>query len=232
MSIPRGNGQNGGHFYSNITQPVKIDLNFVTDVANGNGLGVRSVKSNGYVRNVFMHTSASPGVHDGYTNPNPNVGYVLIQFKNNFRYYLGGFAGIVPPLSSSNLTSVSAGTPYVITTLGTTTLAQWQASGLPMGLVPTVGQSFIAIRTGALGGTGTMGAPGIPTVLQTSVVGDPNASINSFPVATAGGAWLLVQLMAATNSSTTTLVAASPADGSVISLPAYFDASSVTIDGL
>lgn len=62
MSMPRGNGQNGGHFYSNITQPVKIDLNFVVDSANGNGLGIRSLKSNGYVDNVFMHTPPLTGI--------------------------------------------------------------------------------------------------------------------------------------------------------------------------
>src|ERR1019366_316582 len=101
MSYARGVGQNGGHFYSNITQPCKIDMNWVVDSTNGNGLGIRSLKSNGYVRNVFMHTSATPGVNDSYTNPNPAVGYALIQFKNSFKYYLGGFTGFVSPISGT-----------------------------------------------------------------------------------------------------------------------------------
>src|ERR1017187_160510 len=55
MSYARGNGQNGGHFYSNVTQPVEIECNFVVDSTNGNGLGIRSLKSNGYIQAVYMN---------------------------------------------------------------------------------------------------------------------------------------------------------------------------------
>ena len=82
--------------------------------ANGNGLGVRSIKSNGFVRNVFMHTTATPGVGDGLTNPNPLAGYALIQLKQNFNVYLGGFSGFVSPTTGSALTSVTNHTPYII----------------------------------------------------------------------------------------------------------------------
>jgi len=232
MSVARGAGQNGGHFYSNITRPISLDCNFIVDSANGNGLGIRSLKSNGYIRNVFMHTSASPGSNKGALNPNPAVGYALIQFENNFNYYLGGYNGFVSPLSSTGLTSTTQHSPYVITSIGSTTLAQFQAAGLPQGLVPTVGQSFIAIATGSLGGSGTLGAPGLPTTLSVSIVGDPNASISNSSIAANGGAYLLVQFAAPTNSSTTTLVAAAPADGSVVGMNFKFDGSSVTIDGL
>jgi hypothetical protein len=90
MAYSRGNGQNGGHFYSNVTQPVDLFVNFVVDPANGNGLGVRSIKSNGYIQNVFMHTTATPGVgNGGLVNPNPQSGTIMFQFKNNYNYYLG-----------------------------------------------------------------------------------------------------------------------------------------------
>jgi hypothetical protein len=107
-----------------------------------------------------MNTNQTPGSNDNYTNPNPAPGYVLIQMKQNFNYYLGGFSGQVIPTTSNSTTSTTSGNVYVITVLGTTTLTQWQAAGLPYGLVPTVGQSFVAIATGAIGGTGGTGADG------------------------------------------------------------------------
>lgn len=232
MSVARGFGLNGQALYTNVCKPITVNLNFIVDSANGNGLGIRSLKSNGYVRNVFMHTTASPGTNDNATNPNPVAGYALIQFKNNFNYYLGGFNGQISPLASTSLTSTTAHSPYVITSLGTTTLAQWQTAGLPMGLTPAVGQSFIALATGAIGGTGTVGAPGVPTNLAVSVIGDPSTEIANSNIAANGGAYLLVQFTASTSSSVTTLVATAPPDGTVIALTANFDGSSVTIDGL
>jgi hypothetical protein len=179
-----------------------------------------------------MHTSATPGTNDGVTNPNPVVGYAMIQFKQNFNKYLGGFFGIIPPLASSNLTSVTNHNPYVITSLGSTTLAQWQAVGLTQGITPAVGVSFIATATASFGGSGTVGAPGVPALAEMSVVGDPNQSISNSSIAANGGAILIVSLLAPTNSSTTTLAPAAPADGSVIGMEFSFDMSSVTIDGL
>lgn len=228
MSVARGNGQNGGHFYSNITQPVKLDFNFVVDATNGNGLGIRSLKSNGYVRNVFMHTSATPGSNNGYLNPNPASGYALIQFNNNYRYYLGGFSGFVTPVSGTPLTSTTAGLAYIIVSLGTTTAAQWLAAGVPPGVTPAVGVSFIAVATGAIGGTGAVEVPatngsGIAVV---DVVGDPNTSINNSNLAANGGAWLLLRFL---NAS---LALTAPAAGSVVGASSFFDISSVTIDGL
>lgn len=232
MSVARGMGQNGGHYYSNITQPVKLDWNFVVDPTNGNGLGIRSLKSNGYVRNVFMHTSASAGSNDGYLNPNPPSGYALIQFNNNFNKYIGGFSGLVSPTTGSTGTSTTNHSVYIIASVGTTTLAQWQAAGLPPGLTPTAGQSFVAIATGALGGTGTVIAAGVSGIVSLEVIGDPNLSIANSSIAQNGGAWLLVQMLGATSSSVTTLIPTAPAAGSVIGMSAFFDLSSVSIDGL
>lgn len=226
MSTPRGNGQNGGHYYSNITQPVKLDANFVVDATNGNGLGIRSLKSNGYIRNVFMHTSATPGSNAGYLNPNPASGYCLVQFKNNFKYYLGGFDGWVSPVSGTPLTSTTAGLAYIIVSLGTTTLAQWLAAGVPPGVTPAVGVSFIAIATGAIGGTGAVEVPAAASVAATEIVGDPNTSLNNSNIAANGGAWLLLRFLDYAGA----LVA--PSNNSVLGFSSFFDISSVTIDGL
>ena len=232
MSVARGFGLNGQALYTNVAKPIEVHLNFVVDSTNGNGLGIRSLKSNGYVRNVFMHTSASPGTNDGALNPNPAAGFALIQFKNNFNYYLGGYSGFVSPVTGSPTGSIVNHTAYIIASLGTTTLAQWQAKGLPLGLTPTVGQSFIATATGALGGTGTVIQPGVSGIVASEVVGDPNGSIANTNLAQNGGAYLLVQFLGATDASTTTLIATAPANGSVCGMTAVFDGSSVTIDGL
>lgn len=230
MSYARGNGQNGGHFYSNITQPVKIYCNFIVDATNGNGLGVRSVKSNGYVENVFMHTSATPGAGpNGYVNPNPASGYILIQMKNNYKVYLGGMSGFSGPLSGTPInvtTGVTTGLAYVIVSLGTTTLAQWQRLGLPIGVTPAVGVAFIAKATTTATGTGTIEVPATAGsgITSVEIVGDTSQAI-SYPISSYGGQWVIASCFA---SGTLT----APAAGSVIGLTLEFDASSVTIDGL
>lgn len=232
MSNARGFSQNGKSYYTNVTKPIDINLNFIVDSTNGNGLGIRSLKSNGYVESVFMNTSSTPGVINGVTNPNPLAGYALVTFKNNFNYYLGGFSGEINPLAGSPLTSVTATHPYVIVSLGTTTLAQWQAVGFPLGFVPAVGSAFVATATGAIGGTGAVEVPGIPSVWKVAIIGDPNQMLNNSSIASNAGAKMLVQFTAPTNSSTTTLIATAPASGTVIGMCFRFDGSSVTIDGI
>lgn len=232
MSVQRGFGLNGKSYYINVTTPQEVMCNFVVDHTNGNGLGIRSLKSNGYIENVFMNTSATPGSNNGHLNPNPIAGFALIQFKNNFNFYLGGFSGFVSPLTGSALTSTTAGHAYVIVSLGTTTLAQWQAAGVPPGLVPSVGMSFIAIATGAIGGTGAVKVPGVSGISSVEVVGDPNQSIANLNIAANAGAYVLVQFLAATSSSVTTVIPTAPADGSVVGMSFMFDRSTVSIDGL
>jgi len=235
MSVARG-FINGGHFYSNLAKPIKIDLNFVIDPANGNGLGIKSLKSNGYVRNVFMNTSATPGEGDGFTNPNPAVGFAWIQLKQNFNAFIGGFSGFVSNLSGSNVaidaTNLTLGQAYVITSLGTSTLADWQAIGLPAGLTPTPGQSFIAIKSGNGAGSGQVQVPVVSGITTVEVVGDPNTMINNSQISANGGAWVLVQFLAASHTYLTTLTPTAPAVGSVVGMSMFFDGSSVTIDGL
>lgn len=229
MSVARGNGQNGGHFYSNITQPVKIYCNFVVDAANGNGLGVRSVKSNGYVQNVFMHTSTTPGSNNGYLNPNPQSGTILVQLKNNYNYYLGGSAGFVSPLSGTPInvtTGTTLGLVYVIVSVGTTTVDQWVKLGLPPGIVPAVGVSFVAKATTTATGTGVIEVPATAGsgITNVEVQGDAHLSTTT-SIAQYSGMWIISNCYA---SGTLT----APAPSSVCAMTFELDASSVTIDGL
>lgn len=232
MSVARGFGLNGKSYYKNVCKPMDVVLNFIVDSTNGNGLGIRSLKSNGYVESVFMHTSSTPGVVGGITNPNPDVGYALITFKNNFNYYLGGYSGQVAPVAGSNLTATVNHSPFVITGLGTATAAQWLAAGVPAGITPAVGVAFIAKATATIGGSATVKVPGVLLATTVSVVGNPNLSISNSNISKNAGAQILVQFSKPTDASTTTLVAASPADGSTVGMTFCFDGSSVTIDGL
>ncbi len=186
--------------YTNVAKPMNVNLSFA--VTPTNGLGITSLKSNGYVRNVFMHTSTTPAANDGYTNPNPANGFALIQFKNNFNYYLNAFAQFQAPTTGSikiDNSALTAGQAYVITTLGNATLATWQGVGLPAGITPAVGVSFIATGTGGAGNTLTsrVSTPTTSGILGVEVVGSPLTSISSSNIASNGGAWVLVQFMAA-----------------------------------
>jgi hypothetical protein len=59
MSVARGFGLNGKSMYMNVCMPKVVNCNFVVDSTNGNGLGIRSLKSNGYIESVYMNTSAA-----------------------------------------------------------------------------------------------------------------------------------------------------------------------------
>lgn len=192
MSVARGNGQNGGHFYSNISQPIKLDIQFT--VTPTNGLGVTSVKSNGYARNVFMHTSTTPASNNGALNPNPADGYALIQLNNQYKYFIGSQAAVIAPLAGSDLTATTAGLVYVITALGTASAAQWLAAGVPAGVTPAVGVAFVAIATGTIGGSATVKVPGSSGVSAVEVVA---ANLVTTSLATYGGSYVMLQFMGA-----------------------------------
>ena len=181
--------------------------NMVVDSTNGNGLGYRNLKGAGIAK-AYMHTSATPAAG----NPNPEAGLVWVQLAQAYSGYITGFGGTVSQLSGTpiNITSgVVQGLPYVIVSLGTTTAAQWQAIGLPVGVVPAVGVSFVASVTGNGVGTGVVEAPasGGAGVAYFDVIGDPNLSANP----SVGGAWILTRCMSGGSIAT-------PADGSVIGL--------------
>lgn len=199
MSVARGFGLNGKSYYTNVCKPTQINLNFIVDSTNGNGLGIRSLKSNGYVQNVFMHTSATPGANNGYTNPNPAVGFALVQLKQNFNYFLGMNAGFVTPVATSTKIDNSAltvGQVYIITTLGDATLAQWQSIGVPVGVTPAVGVAFTALLVGVAGeGNALLSRVMLPTtsgIGLIEVVGDTNTTTNS-NIASNAGQWITVQ---------------------------------------
>jgi hypothetical protein len=188
----------------------QLNCNFVVDSTNGNGLGVRSVKGVG-IKNVFMYTSATPDP----SNPNPATGLILVQLLEGYNGYQGGSFGFNTPVSGTPInvtTGLTPGLAYIITSVGTSTAANWQALGLPVGVTPAIGASFICTSATVGVGTGVVEVPkatgaGIDLI---DVIGDPNAS--SLPT-NGSGAWILCRCLAGS-----TLAATAPADGTVIGL--------------
>lgn len=235
------NFASGGKLYSMHVKPVLLDCNFVVDSTNGNGLGIRSLKGP-MIQNVFMHTSATPGAGNpppGQAtplpiNPNPASGTIVIQLQDNYNRSFSGFNAIVSPVSGSALkidnSALTAGVAYIITTLGDATAAAWHTLGVPAGVTPAVGVSFIAASVGAGSNTSTSrvmttaaAGSGVATI---ETVGDPNASIGPDPTQNQGyGASLILQCRDYTGA----IVA--PTDGTVISIAMYLGDSSVLIQG-
>jgi len=201
------------------TMPVLLSCNFIVDSANGNGLGIRSLKGNG-IQNVYMHTSSTPAAG----SPNPESGVIMVQLQDNYNRYLGGFSGQVSPLSGSNITSTTAGDPYVITSLGTATAAQWTAAGVPAGITPAPGVAFVAIATGTIGGSATVQAPSASGIDNIEVIGDPNTTLAPIGAGQNNGGIIIMQCLQDG-------VLQTPVDGTVISLSFYLSNSSVKVKG-
>lgn len=188
---------------------------FVVDAANANGLGLKALSGAG-IKQIFMNTSQTPATG----SPNPAAGLIMIQLASAYSAYQFSACELGSPVSGTPInvtTGVTKGSAYVIQTLGTTPIAQWQVLGLPVGQIPAVGAAFIAIATTTATGTGTIEVQkatgsGIGSM---EVIGDPSATALS---SDASGAWIIGQFLAATNSSTTTLHAAAPADGTLVKL--------------
>lgn len=217
---------NTGKVLSTHYAPVMVDCNFIVDSTNGNGLGIRSLKGNG-VANVFMHTSASPGSNNNYLNPNPASGLIVVQLADNYNRLYDLHVGEISPVSGTPLTSVTAGSAYVITSLGTATQAQFQAIGLLQGITPAVGAAFIASSSTAVPGGATVMASLTSGIFSYQGIGDANQTIAPVGlVAIPGiGAQLILQCLNASGALT------APAAGTVISIDMLFSNSSVTVAG-
>lgn len=255
----------------------QLNCNFLVDVANVNGLGLKSLKGLG-VKNVFMHSTASftgtshtstlvdgisstaalvvgmpvqgsgiaagttiaavqSGVaitlsaatsssttgsitYQGVGSPNPATGFIEVQLSANHAGYQSGSFSLSSPLSGSSVSissGLTVGALYTITALGSSTAANFQALGLPVGIAPAVGVTFIATSSAAGTGTGTvqLSAATGSGVDHLEMIGDAN--LTSAPTDNSGSLLYFVNL-GATNSTTTTFVAKAPADGTLVTL--------------
>lgn len=205
-------------------EPVLLDCNFVVDAANGNGLGIRSLKGPG-VAGVYMHTSA-PLVGSG--NPNPAAGEIIVKLQDNYNRIFSGFNSINGPLGAAT-TSSKANVINVITVLGTATLAQWQAVGLPLGITPAVGVAFVGSVAAVIGGsaqTAIMLAAG-SGITNIESAGDGNLSLSpQGPANAVSGAGGVFYLRCMKNA-----VLTAPTDGTTISLAFYLSNTRILAAG-
>lgn len=215
--------------------PVMINARFTVNPSDSAGYGVTGLKG-AYIKNVFMHTSATPAAG----NPNPASGYIMIQLTDNFNSYISSYSSIVSPNSGSNVaisgSSLTVGQVYVISVVGTSTAADWVALGVPVGITPAVGVSFVAAASGAGSGSGQVQLPGAAGsgIDHIEIVGDPNQMVAPMQGINTKitGSYFMFQCLAATSSSVTTLVAAAPASGSVINIQMLMSNSYLKINGM
>jgi hypothetical protein len=153
-----------------------------------------------------------------------------IKFQDNYNRFFAAYPCISAPVTGLDIAagSLTPGAVYEITAVGTTTTAQWVTAGVPVGITPAVGVTFLCAATSA--GNGTAKAVGVSGIASMEVVGDPNTTLAPQP-ATAQGGYVVVKFLAATDASTTTLVATDPAEGSRVSVAIYLGNSSVLTQG-
>lgn len=220
------NFSNVGKIYAMHTMPVQIDCKFIVDSTNA--LGIRSLKGP-TVQAVYMHTSATPASG----NPNPAAGTIVVQLQDNYNQYLMGSSQIGSPASGSDIkidnSAMTAGVAYVITTVGNATAAKWAAIGVPPGVTPAVGVSFIALSNGGAGNTLTsrvqIEAATGSGIAAIELVGSPSQSVSPNRLVQSYGAQFILQCHDYAGAL------AAPADGSVIHLSFYLSNSSVTVQG-
>lgn len=203
-----------------------LDCSFKVDSTNVNGFGISSLQRSGRIGSVFMHTTQTAGKADnGLTNPNPLAGYINVTLQDNYNTYLAGDSQVIAPLSGTPV-SISAGLTlhkvYVITSLGTTTQAQWQAVGLPSYVKAAVGVSFIASTASAGSGTGVVQALATAGsgVDHIELASDPNLENSTGANVQSLGVGMTINLACFAAS-----VLTAPADGTIIKLWFYLNNS-------
>lgn len=202
-----------------------ITCSFTVAATDSGGLGITGL-TGPTVQAVYMHTSATPATG----NPNPAAGYIVVQLQDNYNGVfdvIGSSQAAVTGSALSVNSGLTAGNPYQITVLdATTTAANWITLGVPTGITPAVGVSFVALATGAGSGTtakvkaiGNSGADSFQTVGNSNLTANPN------PASTQGyGASFIIEC--SKNGALAT-----PNDGAVITLAFMMNNSSVTING-
>lgn len=161
-------------------QPVSIDMSFKVNHSAADGI---EDLSGPLVEEVLMRS-----VH---ATPSATIeaGYIKIQLSDNYNALLTPINAMIrTPNSGSDVkidnSAMTAGRAYVITTLGNATAAKWLAIGVPEGVTPAVGVSFIALTNGGSGNTLTSRVQAVATtsaVASIEVVGNPAQSVAPDP---------------------------------------------------
>lgn len=200
--------------YSLHKMPVAIDCNFLVGATGAVTAG--SVKGSG----VYAVTRLAAGIYK-------------VQFQDSFYKLYEMNWSLKAPVTGSDVPagSLTPGVVYEITALGTTTTAQWVTAGVPVGITPAVGVSFLAAATSA--GTGTAKAIGVSGISAVELVGSTNLQLAPWGSGVVAGqaGYAIVKCLGATDASTTTLIATDPAQNSQLYLSFLLSNSSVLVQG-
>ncbi len=221
------NWSSGGKMWTMHTAPVQLDCNFVVDATAA--IGITNLKGP-TIAAVYMHsTHATP------SGPNPAAGTIVVRLQDNYNQLMGlSHAVIRSPDSGSDVkidnSAMTAGVAYTITTLGDATAAKWHAIGVPAGVEPALGVSFIAASNGGSGNVLTSkvqaSAAAGAGICSIEIVGDANQSIAPDGLANQGyGAQIILQCRDYAGAI------AAPADGSKLELQFLLSNSSVQVQG-
>lgn len=164
------------------------------------------------VDGVSIRLSAATGssttgsiTYQGVGNPNPASGYAVIQLQDTYNKFFNGYSCVLAPSSGpvkiDNGATLTIGNPYVISTLGDATAAQWLLVGVPIGITPAVGVSFIAIATGGGSGntsTSRVSVPASSGISSVEFVGLPDTTLKSSAANVLGissGAYIMAKFL-------------------------------------
>lgn len=198
-----------------------LDCSFTVAAADTAGFGVTALKKSGRISSVFMNTSQTPGTAaNGLTNPNPEAGVILVTLQDNYSVFLNTYPSFQAPGNGTSTATLTTGHPYVITVLGSSTLAQWIAAGLPTYITPAIGVSFTAKANIAGGGMCQPNATTGSNIDHIELFGGPNVMNSNGANIGGQGVGMSVNFLTFKGAALT-----APTDGTIINLNFYMNDS-------
>jgi hypothetical protein len=156
-----------------------------------------------------------------------SAGRYRIQLQDNFAKIIKVSAIMQSPVSGAGVAagSLTPGVVYQISSMGTTTQAQWVTAGVPAGITAAVGVVFKCAATSA--GTGEAKALGASGIVAVEQMGSSPNMLNNQPFVNQLGGLVDIQCLGSTSASDTTLIPTDPADGSMMNLQIMVNNSSI-----
>lgn len=156
------------------------------------------------------------------------TGYALPSTAAGTLTFVSGSGATTTLSYSAAVSGLATGFTFALVNYNSN-LNCWTGVGVKPGVVPAVGVPFIATTSGVStggGSSGTVIAAGISGITSIEVIG--NTSLALAPIATGysanTGGWVLVQFLAPTSTSVTTLIPTNPTNNSVVGMSFYVDA--------
>lgn len=186
-----------------------------------------------------MSVTGSSGALGATANPGKGIqsitrlaaGIYQLQLQDNYASYLDASFSIESFGQGSAVaaTALSPNTVYAITSLGTTTQAQWVTAGVPSGITAAVGVVFKCAATSS--GTGAGKAVAAANLYNIQVVGNPNLMLSKQPFQANSGGYVtfacIAPLTAGTAAADATPTITDPAAGTIITGSIWLNNSQV-----